>query len=311
MPDLILHHYPASPFAEKIRLVLGYKKLAWKSVIIPSIMPKPDVVALTGGYRRTPVLQIGADIYCDTALICDVLEHRQPSPALHPQGSNGGDRIVAQWADSTLFAAAMAYCFSPKGAAFFFQGQPPEVAKAFAEDRAKMRGGASRMHAGDATSAYRSYLRRIASMVDDQPYVMGQQPSLPDFACYHALWFTRRIPPLAGILDATPSLSAWMGRMAAIGQGSVEPADALTAIAAAAKSTPAGVDQDVFQDDHGIALGSRVTITAESFGPEPTEGELIAATRTRYSLRRSDPRAGTVHVHFPRIGFQLRAVKPA
>jgi glutathione S-transferase len=311
MADLILHHYPASPFAEKIRLVLGYKKLAWKSVIIPSIMPKPDVVALTGGYRRTPVLQIGADIYCDTALICDVLEHRQPSPALHPPGSKGGDRIVAQWADSTLFAAAMAYSFSPKGAEFFFRGQPPEAAKAFAEDRAKMRGGASRMSSGDATSAYKSYLRRIASMVDKQPYVMGQQPSLADFSCYHALWFTQRIPPLAGILDATPSLSAWMGRMAAIGYGSMEKSDSSAAIATAAQSTPADTEHGVFQDDHGIALGSRVTITAESFGPEPTEGELIAATRTRYSLRRTDARAGTVHVHFPRIGFQLRTAKPA
>jgi glutathione S-transferase len=311
MSDLILHHYPSSPFSEKIRLVLGYKKLAWKSVIIPRIMPKPDLVALTGGHRRTPVLQIGADIYCDTALICDVLEHRQPAPALYPQGSNGAVRIVAQWADSTLFWTAMAYCFSPAGAGFIFQGEAPEVAKAFADDRSKMRGGASRLHAGDATSAYRSYLRRIASMVDNQPYVMGQQPSLADFSCYHALWFTRRIPPLAGILDATPSLSAWMGRMAAFGQGSMEQSDASAAIAVAAQSTPAGVEENVFQNDHGIPLGSRVTITAESFGLEPTEGELVAATRTRYSLRRSDARAGTVHVHFPHVGFQLRAVKPA
>ena len=118
MPDLILHHYPSSPFSEKIRKVLGYKKLAWKSVIIPRIMPKPDVVALTGGYRRTPLLQIGADIYCDTALICDVLERHQPVPGLYPQGSTGAVRILAQWADSTLFWAAMGYCFSPAGAAF-------------------------------------------------------------------------------------------------------------------------------------------------------------------------------------------------
>ena len=307
MTDLILHHYPVSPFAEKIRLVLGYKKLAWKSVFIPSIMPKPDLVALTGGYRRTPVLQIGADVYCDTALICDVLEKLQPAPSLHPQGTNGGNRIVAQWADTTLFAAAMAYCFSPKGAAHFFLDQPPEAAKAFAEDRAKMRGGAGRMPSGDASSAYKSYLRRIASMVDAQAYVMGAQPSLADFSCYHALWFTRRIPPLADILDATPSLPAWMDRMAAIGHGSKEQSDAATAIAVAKQSTPAAVAPGVFQDDHGIALGSRVTITAESFGLEPTEGELVAATRTRYILRRSDDRAGTVHVHFPRIGFQLKA----
>ena len=62
MSELILHHYPSSPFAEKTRLMLGYKSLAWKSVIIPMIMPKPDVVALTGGYRKTPILHIGADI---------------------------------------------------------------------------------------------------------------------------------------------------------------------------------------------------------------------------------------------------------
>ena len=274
-------------------------------------MPKPDVVALTGGYRRTPLLQIGADIYCDTALICDVLEHRQSAPSLYPQGSTGAVRTVAQWADSTLFWAAMGYSFSPAGAAYMFKDQSPEEAKAFAEDRAKMRSGGSRMPAADATSAYKSYLRRIASMVDNQPFVMGQQPSLADFSCYHALWFTRRIPPVAGIFDATPSLAAWMDRMAAFGHGSMQQSDAPAAIALAAKSTPASVEKETFQDDHGVALGSKVTITAESFGLEPTEGELVAATRTRYTLRRSDARAGTVHVHFPRIGYQLRALKAA
>jgi glutathione S-transferase len=59
MTEPVLHHYPVSPFAEKARLMLGFKRLAWKSVQIPLIMPKPDVVALTGGYRRTPILHFG------------------------------------------------------------------------------------------------------------------------------------------------------------------------------------------------------------------------------------------------------------
>jgi len=74
MNELILHHYPQSPFAEKARLMLGLKGLSWHSVLIPPVMPKPDLIALTGGYRRTPVLQVGADIYCDTALIARRLE---------------------------------------------------------------------------------------------------------------------------------------------------------------------------------------------------------------------------------------------
>ena len=99
MSELILHHYPNSPFAEKIRLILGHKKLPWKSVFIPMIMPKPDLTALTGGYRKTPVLQIGADIYCDTALMCRVIDALNPEPPLYPGPVAGLSEIVAQWAD--------------------------------------------------------------------------------------------------------------------------------------------------------------------------------------------------------------------
>jgi len=66
------------------------------------------------------------------------------------------------------------------------------------------------------------------------------------------------------------------------------------------------LSSEPFQDEHGIALGSRVTVASDSFGPEPTEGELVAATRMHYTLRRTDDRAGIVHVHFPRIGYVLK-----
>ena len=308
MSDLILHHYPSSPFAEKIRLVLGYKNLAWKSVVIPQIMPKPDVQALTGGYRKTPILQIGADIYCDTSLICDVLEHLAPTPSLYPEPGKGLARTLAQWADSTLFWAAMAYNLGPKGAADMFGNTPPEVAKAFSDDRRAMSGSMARLRPADAAAAYKSYLRRLSDMLDDQPFLLGAVPTVADFACYHPLWFTRtRTPSVAGILDLTPAVVDWMARMAAIGHGTMEKFNAADAIAVAAASTPHTLLTDsTFQDDHGIALGSLVTVAAESFGPEATEGELVAATRTHYTLRRIDERAGTVHVHFPRIGYVLK-----
>ncbi len=313
MSDIILHHYPASPFAEKIRCVLGFKQLAWKSVIIPTVMPKPDVVALTGGYRKTPILQIGSDIYCDTALICDVLEHLQPTPALYPATDKGMARVLAQWADTTLFWAAMGYNLQPKGAASMFEGAPPEAAKAFGADRAAMSAGMNRLRPGDATAAYRSYLRRINDMLDGQDFVLGNAPCAADFACYHPLWFTaKRVPVMAGILQATPAVLAWMERMAAFGHGTMQKYSATEAIADCAASAGAAAPLDtVFQDEHGIPLGSRVTLAADVFGQETTEGELVAATRTRYTLRRTDARAGTVHVHFPRVGYVLRAAQPA
>ncbi|MBE7940804.1 MULTISPECIES: glutathione S-transferase family protein [Ramlibacter] len=317
MPDLILHHYAASPFSEKVRLILGWKQHAWRSVEVPRILPKPDVVALTGGYRKTPFLQIGADIYCDTALIGDVLEHIQPEPTLYPAHLRGVSRVFAQWADSTLFWAAMGYNLQPKGAAHLFAGQPPEAAKAFAADRQAMGSGALRLRPGDAASAYRSYLRRIASMVEEHDFLFGMEPCVADFATYHPLWYTReQVPPVADVLNATPAVLEWMDRMKAFGHGVAEPFDSAHAIALARETEPLPPGQNflvdsAFQDDHGIPLGSRVTISGEAFGPEPTEGELIAATRTHYSLRREDPRAGVVHVHFPRIGYVLRKVEAA
>jgi glutathione S-transferase len=308
--DLILHHYPTSPFAEKIRRVLGHKKLAWKSVHIPAVMPKPDVVALTGGYRKTPILQVGADIYCDTALICDVLEHVAPEPPLYPAHLKGVCRIFAQWADTTLFWASMAYNLSPQGAASMFPDAA--TARAFGEDRKAMSGNMTRLRPADAASAYRSYLRRIAHMADEHDFLFGIEPCVADFAAYHPLWFTRvRVPVMADILAATPSVTEWMDRIAALGDGMPEKFSAGDALEVARKADPmpAGANllvDSAFQDDHGIPLGTRVTITPETFGLEPTEGDLVAATRTHYTLSRMDERAGHVHVHFPRIGYVLK-----
>jgi glutathione S-transferase len=308
MADLILHHYATSPFSEKLRLIMGYKKLAWKSVIIPRILPKPDLVALTGGYRKTPVLQIGADIYCDTALICDVLEHIAPLPSIYPEPGKGLARTIAQWADSTVFWAAMAYNFSGTGAIDLFGTAHQDALATFREDRKAMSTNMVRHRPGDAAAAYKSYLRRMSDMLDDTDYLIGAYPTVADFACYHPLWFTRtRTPSMAGILQLTPAVLDWMDRMAAIGHGTMETFDANLALDTAAASLPHTLLSDsTFQDEHGIPLGSRVTVAGESFGPETTEGELIVASRTHYTLRRTDPRAGTVHVHFPRIGYSLK-----
>jgi glutathione S-transferase len=290
MADLILHHYPQSPFAEKIRLILGLKGLPWRSVHIPMIMPKPDLVALTGGYRRTPVLQIGADVYCDTALMADVLEHRAPEPALFPAAHKGLARVLAQWADTTLFQVAMAYNFQPAGATHMF----PDAERL------------------DATAAYKSYLRRIASMLEHQAFLLGDQPCIADFSVYHPLWFTRhQVPVLAGVLESVPGVLSWMDRMAAIGQGSSSAMAAEEAVQMAHSATPEALPQEIHQDHHGIALGQAAIVVAEAFGLEPTDGILVAASRTRYTLRREDPRAGLVHVHFPRVGYLLKAKEGA
>ncbi len=309
MSDLILHHYPNSPFSEKIRLIFGFKKLAWKSVIIPAIMPKPNLTALTGGYRRTPVLQIGADIYCDTALIADVLERIAPSPPLYPAETAGISRTLAQWADSTLFWTMIAYVFQPAALPSLLGPLTPEQMKAFAADRAAMRGNAPRIPVAEAAGALAEYLRRLDHMLADRkPYLLGQQAGIADFSVYHCMWFLQLAKPVAGILDGAPRLKEWIAHMAAIGHGQSQKMDAEQALAIAHDSVAIDGEQLPFVDMHGVARGERVAIMPTDYALDPVEGELVLATATEFALRRTDPQAGNVVVHFPRVGFQLKKV---
>jgi glutathione S-transferase len=307
-PRIILHHYPTSPFAEKIRLIMGSKALHWSSVLIPIIMPKPDVVALTGGYRKTPILQIDADIYCDTALIADVIETLSPEPARYPKGVAGASRTLAQWADSTLFWTAVPYTLQPAGVAHMFKDAPPDVIKAFAEDRSVFRANLPRMRAAEARASLSLYLDRLEDMIGTQTFFFGARSSIADFSIFHSLWFVGRGGPLADILAPYRQLAAWRERMRAFGHGTYDQLGSGAAIAVARSATPAA-SAGVSDDAHGLAAGEKVVIAATDTGTDPIEGELYAATRERISIARSDPRAGRVVVHFPRLGFELRRLR--
>jgi glutathione S-transferase len=307
MQQPILHHYPMSPFAEKVRLILGFKGLKWYSVMIPNIMPKPDLTALTGGYRKTPVLQIGADIYCDTALIADVIEARAPRPTLYPSGIASASRILAQWADSTLFWTAIPFTMQPAGIAKLFEGVAPEAIKAFGDDRNVFRANMPRMRAADANAAFALYLERLEETLGKQSFFFGSAPSIADFSIYHCLWFVTRGGPVAKILESFPALQDWRARLAAFGHGTHEKIDSGAAIAIAHDTAAEKSLGNL--DTHGLALGDRVIVAATDTGVEPIEGTLYGATKTQISIAREDPRAGFVVVHFPRLGFELRRAK--
>ncbi|MBT8115824.1 MAG: glutathione S-transferase N-terminal domain-containing protein, partial [Arenicella sp.] len=80
--DLILHHYEMSPFSQKIRSMFGYCRINWYSVLSPPMPPRPNLDPLTGGYRKIPVLQIGADLFCDTRVISAEIAKLSGNPLL-------------------------------------------------------------------------------------------------------------------------------------------------------------------------------------------------------------------------------------
>ncbi|MCE9661303.1 MAG: glutathione S-transferase family protein [Burkholderiales bacterium] len=308
MDDIVLHHYATSPFSEKVRLVLGMKQMRWRSVTVPSILPKPDVVALTGGYRRTPFMQIGADIYCDSALMCRVIDRRVPEPPLYPESTHGLAAIVAQWADQSFFWTAVPFTMQPAGVTHLFAGLPPEAVKAFGADRAAMSPAFRRAPLHDQAAAFHDYLGRLEHLLaDDRPFLLGALPSIADFAAVQSIWFVRRAPPVAAHLENYRRVDVWYERVTAFGHGSPEPMTSAEAIALAHATTafaPCGVDAEA-----GLAAGTMVGVTPADYAHDEVVGSLVGLDASEVVVERVDARAGTVHVHFPRIGFHVKALK--
>jgi len=183
MPDfpIILHHFDQSPFSEKIRLIFGLKSIAWRSVRISRIMPRPDLMPLTGGYRRTPVMQIGADIYCDTQCIMRELERRFPKPSLLPAGHEGLAFASAMWTDRSFFQNTVNLVFGLLA---------DQVPADFIADREQLRGAKFDVAAMKAAiplmrDQYRAHLAWIdAQLCDERDWILGEQPSLCDINAY-------------------------------------------------------------------------------------------------------------------------------
>ena len=300
MTDIILHHYDTSPYAEKVRTGLGLKGLAWASVELPQIMPKPNLTALTGGYRKTPVLQIGADIYCDSQLIMRELERRHPTPSFYPAGRGAADAL-AWWAEKTMFLPAVSIAFAKR---------PEVLPKGFLEDRAKFSGRnidpvvmlAAVPNQLDQLRAHFDWLDQ--TLADGRSFLQGRAVGLSDLAAYHPVWYLRQnfgsAPPP---LDGFPRLLTWAERIAAIGHGGRRQMSARQALDVARDATSIASATPDPRDPIGRKPGQTVTVTPDDTGRDPVVGELVASGVHEIVIRRSDPAVGEVCVHFPRAGF--------
>jgi glutathione S-transferase len=307
MTRIILHHYATSPYSEKVRAILGYKRMAWSSVLVPPVMPKPDVVALTGGYRRTPVMQIGCDVYCDSKLMARVIDRLQPQPALVPAGMEATCRMIDEWSENVLFFLVVPLAMQPAGMQHFFGKLPASAIEVFQKDRqALFAGGSGRRGSMGATrNQLPSTLRALDTQLGAMPYVTGAAPTLADFCVFHPMWFVFSNPGIAAFLDPYPNLLAWTRRIAAFGHGEFErmtSAQALDVARAAQLLLPA---DPPWPDPAGIAIGDRVRVNAVDYGTEVTEGTLAFSGLDEVALERQDERAGRVIVHFPRSGYRI------
>jgi glutathione S-transferase len=303
MPQVILHQYDSSPFSEKVRICLGIKDLAWSAVDQPVIMPKPDLVPLTGGYRRIPVMQIGADIYCDSQLIARELERRFPQRQLYPPGNEALVNAVEQWCDKALFQSAVLAIFGSIG---------DSVDPAFIKDREALSGQpfnvvAMKALAPFAITQIKAHAALLAQQLGDGcTFLAGSDPSLADAAAYYNFWFVRSFSPgIADRFDDLAGFDDWYDRITAIGhgkRGTLTPAEALET---AKNAKPDGLD--TLPADAGLS-GKTVSLAATDYGRDPIIGTFAGSTQYSLTVARNEPGLGRINVHVPRLGYSVTPV---
>jgi glutathione S-transferase len=298
MAEIILHHYDTSPFSEKVRLLLGLKRLAWRSVIQPTIMPKPELTPLTGGYRRIPVLQIGADVYCDSQVILAEVAVRAGGPPL-----DGAGWAVNLWSDRLFFGATVPIIFG--------EIQVPE---AFIKDREALSGrpfdtAAMKAAAEPMKAQWRAQAAWIDQALAGSDWLAGDAPGLIDIAAYMNFWFLGGAvrETAVQLMTGFDRLNAWRERVRAIGHGQrseMTPAEALDVAKAA---EPAAYTDHDAADPLGLAPGAAVQVMADDYGRDPIPGTLVAANAWRVVIAREDPVLGRIQLHFPRVGYIVMA----
>ncbi len=302
MAEIILHQYVNSPFSEKIRKIFAHKKISWRSVEQPVIMPKPKLIPLTGGYRRIPVMQIGADVWCDTGIIIRKVDELYPEPTIYPGGTEAASHMINLFADRRFFFSTTPVIFEKLAAV---------IGKDFLEDRSKMMRGANfeeiTLLAPDARNYVRAYLDNLERTLVKQPFILGNSFSLADAACFHCVWFLRAEPTAFSLAQKFPNVMKWFERIDAMGYGDVKPMDPDEALKIARESTPATPSSADPADPNGLKPGMRVSVTPEDYGFDPVAGIVVTSSIHGIAIEREDPELGKIVNHFPKVGFRIGA----
>ncbi|MEO9970621.1 MAG: glutathione S-transferase [Hyphomonadaceae bacterium] len=308
---LILHHYDASPFAEKVRLALRLKNLAWHSVDAPVIMPKPDLIALTGGYRRIPVMQIGADIYCDTSMILREVDRRYQLPLLTLPGHEGLASMVAAWTDGKWFQSSVGVIFGALG---------DKVDEAFVKDREALTGrpfdpAAMKAAAPVLKAQWLAQLLWIEDRLSGGNgagagnYIISTKPGLVDVHAFMNVWFVHQSAPdfVNECFERAPRTKAWFERLKDTGGQEPIKMPAQDALDIAKQAGPRLLMASG-RDLGGLNPGQEVEVAPDDYGQDWVAGTLVHTDGRSIIISRTTEELGTLNIHFPRAGY---IVKPA
>lgn len=294
---MILHHYPLSPYAEKIRAMSAYAELEWLSCITSEAPPRGKLNLLSGGYGRIPIAQWGSDIYCDSNLIADEISRLTKKPSLANSQLKQDDLSQRQWLESKLFFACINRSFSSALLCRIAKDNGVINLLKFLKDRITM-GAKASVSTGSQKSAPRYIAQGIAGIeksLGDNKYIGGDEPNIIDFSTYHCFWFLQIVGE-KNELQKYSRANAWFARMLKFKSSPGKTIDIDEALSAAKNSKPKKLIKK-YLNDHRI--GSRVVIAPNDYRQIPVTGILVGADDQRWIIQRESEATGTLHLHFP------------
>ncbi|KAF7290064.1 Glutathione S-transferase [Mycena chlorophos] len=328
----ILYRFDGSPFSTKVSHLLLLKNIPHKWVNVSRVMPRPEIGEMLGiGHRRSPILAIGRDVYCDTFLISNVLERRFADTTTYPtifppkKNSNGATSIsdatimklfAKHWAEDMLFFSVIIMGLTQ------FENLPAP----FLRDRETLIGRVDVEKAiAERPAATSNLVAHLASLedilVDGREWIFDTVG--PSYADVSVVMTCRRahltLGPDKTVFNAEtfPRITEWMARcdahFEALEKGytpEVITGDEAAACADAAENAYEDIETLVGFDKAdgerlGVSVGDRVSATCP--GSNPTEGVLVALSREEVVLETKGTK-GTFRCHFPRIDLTIRRV---
>jgi glutathione S-transferase len=299
---MILYHYATSPYCEKVRAMLGYAGLYWESVTVREMPPRPELYRLAGGYRRVPVAQMGADIFCDTKTITAEIARMSGKPELSLETCDPEVRAYANRAESEFILACLGSTFGKKMVTKMLKMYSVLEFFRLTWDRIDMvRKSSLQMPSGkQAKAMVREHLAKMEKRLGGS-FLFGEEPTIADFAAYHGTWYIRDLAEL-DLIDDYPAVIAWVDRIQAFGHGTRSELSAERAMDIATEEEPRPLPAET-QDEEWI--GQPVSIAPSDYWKEPVTGVLVASSAHRWVLERRLTASSNVNVHFPKQGFAL------
>lgn len=291
-----------SPYSEKLRLALGIYHRKWLSFAVPAQPPRPFLRGLIGGYRRIPVLQLGAHFFCDSRLAIIALEGESAAlGAVAPE-----DQSLCRTAEEEIFFAVMAAAPTRRVVRYLLKNVGLMGLPRFLKDRASMMTNAtvtlpSRTDARDQIARFGA---ELGARLKTQAFLSGSKVGLIDLCCYHPLWMGANLDR-ALVATLPECVSRWMTSVKQFGHGTSSEASESTVMSAIARDS---------NEDNGLRIDAMpfepyqsVGVGPSDYGRDISTGQLVKIDSLEIVIRRSLDTGGYVYLHFPCQGFEVSA----